>query len=32
MFNDDSELAGQMMLQVRAFADKDLDEVAARHK
>lgn len=29
MFNDDSELAGQMMLQVRAFAEKDLDEVAA---
>ncbi|CAN5742441.1 pitrilysin family protein [soil metagenome] len=29
MFNRDSELAGQAHLVVRAFADKDLDEVAA---
>jgi len=29
MFNFDSELAGQTHLVVRAFADKDLDEVAA---
>ena len=29
MYNYESELAGQMMLQVRAFADKDLDEVRA---
>ena len=29
MFNQDSELAGQMELSIRAFADKDLDEVAA---
>jgi zinc protease len=28
MFNYNSELAGQMMLQVRAFNDKDLDNVA----
>jgi len=28
MFNRTSELAGQMHLSVRAFADKDLDEVA----
>lgn len=28
MFNRDDELAGQVMLVVRAFADKDLDEVA----
>ena len=28
MFSYDSELAGQMILQVRAFADKDLDEAA----
>ena len=28
MFNRASELAGQMHLSVRAFADKDLDEVA----
>jgi len=28
MFNATSELAGQMELSVRAFADKDLDEVA----
>ncbi len=27
MFNQDSELAGQMELSVRAFADKDLDNV-----
>jgi zinc protease len=29
MFNRDSELAGQVHLSVRAFNDKDLDEVAA---
>lgn len=29
MFNRESELAGQMMLSVRAFNNKDLDEVAA---
>jgi zinc protease len=29
MFNYDSELAGQMMLQIRAFQGKDLDEVSA---
>ncbi|MGI8668736.1 MAG: M16 family metallopeptidase, partial [Aridibacter sp.] len=29
MFNQDSELAGQMELSIRAFADKDLDDVAA---
>jgi zinc protease len=29
MFNHTSELAGQMQLRVRAFADKDLDEAAA---
>ena len=29
MFNFDSELAGQVQLQVRAFAGKDLDEVAS---
>ncbi len=29
MFNDNSELAGQLYLSVRAFANKDLDEVAA---
>jgi zinc protease len=29
MFHYESELAGQMMLQVRAFNDKDLDQVAA---
>ena len=28
MFNRESELAGQMHLSVRAFADKDLDEVS----
>lgn len=28
MFNRDDEIAGQVMLVVRAFADKDLDEVA----
>ena len=28
MFNQESELAGQMELSVRAFADKDLDEVS----
>ena len=28
MFNRESELAGQMMLSVRAFNNKDLDEVA----
>ncbi len=28
MYNYDSELAGQIQLQVRAFPDKDLDEVA----
>lgn len=28
MFNYDSELAGQVQLEVRAFADKDLDDVA----
>lgn len=28
MFSDDSELAGSMQLAVRAFNDKDLDEVA----
>ena len=28
MFNYNSELAGQIQLQVRAFAEKDLDEVA----
>ena len=28
MFNRESELAGQMMLSVRAFNDKDLDDVA----
>lgn len=28
MFNRTSELAGQMQLSVRAYADKDLDEVA----
>jgi zinc protease len=29
MFNNTSELAGQMQVRVRAFADKDLDEAAA---
>ncbi len=29
MYNFDSELAGQVQLEVRAFAGKDLDEVAA---
>ena len=29
MFNGSQELAGQMQLNVTAFADKDLDEVAA---
>ncbi len=29
MFNRESELAGQAQLSVRAFADKDLDEVSA---
>ena len=29
MFNRESELAGQMMLSVRAFNNKDLDEVSA---
>ncbi|MDR7132364.1 zinc protease [Algoriphagus sp. 4150] len=29
MYNGTSELAGQLELSVRAFADKDLDEVAA---
>jgi zinc protease len=29
MFDDTSELAGQMQLRVRAFADKDLDDAAA---
>jgi len=29
MSNDGSELAGEFTLQVRAFADKDLDEVSA---
>jgi zinc protease len=29
MFNNTSELAGQFQLRVRAFNDKDLDEVAA---
>ena len=28
MFNFDSEIAGQVQLEVRAFADKDLDEVS----
>jgi zinc protease len=28
MFNRDDEIAGQVMLVVRAFADKDLDDVA----
>ncbi|HSI87438.1 MAG TPA: pitrilysin family protein [Pyrinomonadaceae bacterium] len=29
MFNRDSELAGAVILSIRAFADKDLDEVSA---
>jgi zinc protease len=29
MYNQTAELAGQMQLSVRAFADKDLDDVAA---
>ena len=29
MFNRESELAGNMQLTIRAFADKDLDEVSA---
>jgi hypothetical protein len=29
MFNGESEIAGDMQLTIRAFADKDLDSVMA---